>query len=318
MSKILKSKEPEQITEPARETLYELSQKAKAKDSTIRRELSINDIEPFIYNPYKVIDNDEMKELVESIQENGILTPLMVRRLENSSDKYELISGHRRLFAAKKAGLEKVPAFVYEISRDEAAVMVVDSNLHREHILPSEKAFAYKLKYAAMKRTAGRPSKNSSQVETNYRTDEEIASESGESRATVQRYIRLTNLIPEMLDLMDKNEIAFSVGVELSYLDEDTQYELMGIMEETDHKPSYAQANHMHKDFIAGTLTGERMEEMLSSDKPNQKPVFKLSAEKFEKYIASDVSNKEAEDFFLKACDYYSKYLIRKRDKDAR
>ena len=130
-------------------------------------ELSINDIEPFIYNPYKVIDNEEMKELVESIRENGILTPLMVRRLENSSDKYELISGHRRLFAAKKAGLEKVPAFVYEISRDEAAVMVVDSNLHREHILPSEKAFAYKLKYAAMKRTAGRPSKNSSQVETN-------------------------------------------------------------------------------------------------------------------------------------------------------
>lgn len=158
----------------------------------------------------------------------------------------------------------------------------------------------------------------SSQNETKLRTDEEIASESGESRATVQRYIRLTNLIPEMLDLMDKNEIAFSVGVELSYLDEDTQYELMGIMEETDHKPSYAQANHMHKDFIAGTLTGERMEEMLSSDKPNQKPVFKLSAEKFVKYIASDVSNKEAEDFFLKACDYYSKYLIRKRDKDAR
>ena len=120
MKKILESKEPEQITEPAenRITLYELSQQAKAKDSTVRRELSTNDIEPFIYNPYKVIDNEEMKELVESIQENGILTPLMVRRLENSSDKYELISGHRRLFAAKKAGLEKVPAFVYEISRD--------------------------------------------------------------------------------------------------------------------------------------------------------------------------------------------------------
>ena len=320
MKKIIESNEPEQITEPAenRITLYELSQQAKAKDSTIRRELSINDIEPSIYNPYKVIDNDEMKELVESIQENGILTPLMVRRLENSSDKYELISGHRRLFAAKKAGLEKVPAFVYEISRDEAAVMVVDSNLHREHILPSEKAFAYKLKYAAMKRQGNRTDLTSSQNETKSRTDEEIASESGESRATVQRYIHLTNLIPEMLDLMDKNEIAFSVGVELSYLDEDTQYELMGIMEETDHKPSYAQANHMHKDYIAGTLTGEKMEEMLSSDKPNQKPVFKLSAEKFEKYIASDVSNKEAEDFFLKACDYYSKYLIRKRDKDAR
>ena len=300
-----------------RESIYERSQKAKAKkERETRKDISVSDIVPFAENPYKVIENEEMKELVESIQKNGILTPLMIRKFEDN--KYELISGHRRLFAAKKAGLEKVPAFVYEISRDEAAVMVVDSNLHREHILPSEKAFAYKLKYAAMKRTAGRPSKNSSQVETNYRTDEEIASESGESRATVQRYIRLTNLIPEMLDLMDKNEIAFSVGVELSYLDEDTQYELMGIMEETDHKPSYAQANHMHKDFAAGVLTGEKMEEMLSSDKPNQKPVFRLSAEKFEKYIASDVSNKEAEDFFLKACYYYSKYLIRKRDKNAR
>ena len=228
-------------------------------------ELSINDIEPFIYNPYKVIDNEEMKELVESIQENGILTPLMVRRLENSSDKYELISGHRRLFAAKKAGLEKVPAFVYEISRDEAAVMVVDSNLHREHILPSEKAFAYKLKYEALKHQGKRADLTSGQVvpkSEDNRTTAQIGEENGESYKTVQRYIRLTNLIPEMLDLMDKNEIAFSVGVELSYLDEDTQYELMGIMEETDHKPSYAQANHMHKDFAAGTLTGEKMEEM--------------------------------------------------------
>ena len=319
MSKILKSKEPEQITEPAekRKTLYELSQEAKAKDSTIRRELSINDIEPFIYNPYKVIDNEEMKELVESIQENGILTPLMVRRLENSSDKYELISGHRRLFAAKKAGLEKVPAFVYEISRDEAAVMVVDSNLHREHILPSEKAFSYKLKYEALKHQGKRTDLTSEQIAPKL-TTELIAEQDGTSKDTVKRYIRLTNLISELLDLMDKNKIAFSVGVELSYLDEDKQYTVLGLIEELDCTPSYAQANRMHKDFIAGTLTGEKMEEMLSSDKPNQKPVFKLSAEKFAKYIASDVSNKEAEDFFLKACDYYSKYLIRKRDKDAR
>ena len=268
-------------------------------------------VHPFKGHPYKVNDDDEMQELISSIKEYGILEPVKVRKDDFS---YEVISGHRRLHAAMKLGLQTLPAIVYEISRDEAAVMVVDSNLHREHILPSEKAFAYKLKYEALKHQG----KTSSQNETKQRTDEEIASESGESRATVQRYIRLTNLIPEMLDLMDKNEIAFSVGVELSYLDEDTQYELMGIMEETDHKPSYAQANHLHKDFIAGTLTGEKMEKMLSSDKPNQKPVFKLSAEKFEKYISSDVSNKEAEDFFLKACDYYSKYLIRKHDKDAR
>ena len=275
------------------------------------------DIAPFPDNPYKVIENEEMNELTESIRKNGIFTPLMVRILEDEAYRFELISGHRRLYAAKKAGLETVPAFVYAIDRDEAAVMVVDSNLHREHILPSEKARAYKLKYEALKHQGKRSDLTSEQIAPKL-TTEVIAEQDGTSKDTVKRYIRLTNLIPELLELMDENKIAFSVGVELSYLDEDTQYELMGIMEETDHKPSYAQANHMHKDFIAGVLTGEKMEEMLSSDKPNQKPVFKLSAEKFEKYISSDVSNKEAEDFFLKACDYYSKYLIRKRDKDAR
>ena len=266
-------------------------------------------VHPFKGHPYKVNDDDEMQELISSIKEYGILEPVKVRKDDFS---YEVISGHRRLHAAMKLGLQTLPAIVYEISRDEAAVMVVDSNLHREHILPSEKAFAYKLKYEALKHQG----KTSSQNETKQRTDEEIASESGESRATVQRYIRLTNLIPEMLDLMDKNEIAFSVGVELSYLDEDTQYELMGIMEETDHKPSYAQANHMHKDFTAGTLTGEKMEEMLSSDKPNQKPKIHISVEKLQKYFSENDTPKSIEEYIIKLLEQDYKRRIKNKRKN--
>ncbi len=317
MAKILKSKEPEQITEPAEKgkSMYELAHELRAKDSTIRREISVFDIAPFPDNPYKVIENEDMNELTESIRKNGIFTPLMVRSLEDESYRYELISGHRRLYAAKKAGLETVPAFVYAIDRDEAAVMVVDSNLHREHILPSEKAFAYKLKYAAMKRQGNRTDLTSSQNETKSRTDEEIASESGESRATVQRYIRLTNLIPELLELMDENKIAFSVGVELSYLDEDTQYELLGIMEETDHKPSYAQANKMHKEFVAGSLTGDGIQELLSADKPNQREKISLFVDEIQKYFNKDTAPKEMQAYILKLLEAD---VIRKRNARSR
>ena len=270
-------------------------------------------LKPFEGHPYKVQDNEEMNNLIESIREQGILSPLIVRPLENTKDEYEVISGHRRLHAAMKAGLETVPAFIYDISRDEAAVMVVDSNLHREHILPSEKAFSYKLKYEALKHQGA-----SCQVGTKLRTDEEIAENSNDSARQIQRYIRLTNLISELLDLMDKNKIAFSVGVELSYLNEDKQYTVLGLIEELDCTPSYAQANRMHKDFIASVLTDDSIEEMLSADKPNQRPAYKVSAEKLSQFIKPDTPPKQAEDFIVKACEHYTRFLIRQRNRDAR
>lgn len=292
--------------------------RGEAEGSSKIQIIPVDNIAPFPNNPYKVIDDEEMESLTESIKENGILTPLMVRRAsEKDSNIFELISGHRRLYAAKKAGLEKVPAFVYCVSRDEAAIMVVDSNLYREHILPSEKAKAYKLKYDAMKHQGKRSDLTSEQIAPKL-TAEAIAEQDGISKDTVKRYIRLNKLIPEFLDRMDNGEIAFSVGVELSYLDEDTQYSLSDMIDELDHTPSYAQANRMHKDFVAGTLTVESMESMLGSDKPNQRPVYKVSAEKFSKYLNPGSTQKEAEEYLLKACEHYSKFLLRKQSKEAR
>jgi len=233
--------------------------------------IPVEKLKPFEGHPYKVQDNEEMNTLIESIQDNGILSPIIVRPLENTDDKYEVISGHRRLHAAVKAGVKEIPAFIYAVSRDEAAVMVVDSNLHREHILPSEKAFAYKMKMDALKHQGKRSDLTLPQDVSKLRSGDIVGEALNESRETVRRYIRLTNLIPELLEMMDKNEVAFSVGVELSYLNEDKQYELLEIMEETDHKPSYAQANKMHKDFLAGTLTYDGITEMMSADKPNQR-----------------------------------------------
>ena len=281
--------------------------------------IPVEKIRPFEGHPYKVLDNDEMNNLIDSIQQKGVISPIVVRPLENTDDEYEIISGHRRLRASVKAGLETVPALIYAVSRDEAAIMLVDSNLHREHILPSEKAFAYKLKLEAIKRQGERTDLTSSQLETKLRADEIIGAQIGESRAQIQRYIRLTYLIPELLEMMDENKIALSVGVELSFLDEQMQYNLLRVIEELDCTPSYSQAWHMHRDFNEGTLTIESMENTLATEKPNQKPMCKVPIEKLQK-IAPKVKDKDFEDFVLKACEHYYKYLQRQRsrDRDAR
>lgn len=231
--------------------------------------IPVEKIRPFEGHPYKVLDNDEMNNLIESIQQKGVISPIVVRPLENTTDEYEIISGHRRLRASVKAGLETVPALIYAVSRDEAAIMLVDSNLHREHILPSEKAFAYKLKLEAIKRQGERTDLTSSQVATKFDSATEIGNITGESRDKVYRYIRLTYLIPELLEMMDEDKIAFSVGVELSFLDDQTQYDLLRVIEEQECTPSYSQAWHMHKDFIAGVLTAESIEDTLTAEKPN-------------------------------------------------
>ncbi|MBQ8981115.1 MAG: ParB/RepB/Spo0J family partition protein [Eubacterium sp.] len=277
------------------------------------KNISINKIHPFEGHPYKVLDNEEMNNLIQSVQQHGIMSPLTLRPLENKTDEYEIISGHRRFRAAQKAGLNEVPAYIYAVNRDEAAIMLVDSNLHREHILPSEKAFAYKLKYDALRHQG-----TSSQLGTKLRTDEYIAKASGESRNQVQRYIRLTYLIPELLDLMDEGKIAFSVGVELSYLDDNVQYALLDIIERDNCTPSYSQAFHMHKAMREGRLTMVYIEELMSQEKPNQRETIKLSSERIRSYVPERYNAKQTEDFIIKALEHYNRYLKRQREREER
>ena len=278
--------------------------------------ISINKLHEFKDHPYQVLDNDEMNSLIESVQQQGIMTPLIVRPLEGTTDEYEIISGHRRYRAAQKAGLAVVPAFIRPVSRDEAAIMVVDSNLHREHLLPSEKAFAYKLKYDALKRQGKRTDLTSSQVATKFDSATEIGKQANESRDTVYRYIRLTNLIPELLELMDEGKIAFSVGVELSYLSVNMQYYLLDIIERDDCTPSYSQAFHMHKEMHNGTLTMQYVDKLMATEKPNQREMLKIPVERVRAFLPKNGTDKQAEDFIVKAVEHYNKYLRRQRDRE--
>lgn len=278
--------------------------------------ISINKLHEFKDHPYKVLDNDEMNSLIESVQEQGITSPLIVRPLEGTTNEYEIISGHRRFRAAQKAGLSEVPAFIRPVSRDEAAIMLVDSNLHREHILPSEKAYAYKMKYDALKRQGKRTDLTSSQVETKLRTDKIIAIEAGESRNQIQRYIRLTNLIPELLELMDEGKMAFSVGVELSYLSVNMQFYVLDVIEREDCTPSYSQAFHMHKAMREGTISFQYIDSLMSAEKPNQREVLKISAERVRDFVPKNYNEKQTEEFIVKAVEHYQRYLKRQRDRE--
>ena len=274
-----------------------------SKNDTQITQVPISKLHPFAGHPYKVLDDAEMDELTESIREHGIMSPLLVRPLESSPGEYEVISGHRRLHAARRTGLETVPAFIREIDRDAAAVELVDSNLHREHILPSEKAFAYRLKLEALDRRG----KRCGQVGHKSRD----AVSDTESGRTVQRYIRLTYLTPELLDLVDKGRIAFSVGVELSYLDETAQAYIAEIASREDVTPSYSQASRMHR---AAVCTPEQIDAILSEEKPNQRETVKIRADRLREVLPSGVEGEQAEEFILKACDYYRKHLQRQRD----
>lgn len=275
--------------------------------------IPVDNLVPFDGHPYRVLDDDSMNELTESVQESGILEPLTVRPIENT-DNYEIISGHRRYRAAQKAGITEVPAFIRAVSRDEAAIMLVDSNLHRERILPSEKAFAYKLKMDAMKSQGRRSDLTSSQIATKSDTAAKIGSASGESRDTVFRYIRLTNLIPELLDMMDKGVIAFSVGVELSFLDDQLQYDVLNACELNDNTPSYAQAVRMHKAYTAGELTRDDIDAIMCEVKANQREKLTIPMEKLRGKIPGGYNAQQQQDYVLKACDFYHRHLIRQRD----
>lgn len=278
--------------------------------------IPVSRLRPFEGHPFKVKDDEEMNTLIESVQTQGILSPLIVRPIENT-EEYEVISGHRRLHAAVKAGITEVPALIYALDRDSAAIAVVDSNLHREHILPSEKAFAYKMKLDAMSRQGFRSDLTSDQVGRKLETADIIAQQSDDSKTQVRRYIRLTNLIPELLEFMDEGKMALSVGVELSYLDDQLQYDVLEQCEQNDCTPSYSQAFRMHKADREGLLTKAVIQNIMCEEKANQKETIKVSAERLRAVLPKGMDSQKTEDFIIRACEHYRKYL-RNRDRDSR
>lgn len=285
--------------------------------------IPLDKLHPFPDHPYKVKDNEEMDRLVNSILEYGILTPILARPIENTDGELEILSGHRRCHAAKKAFLSAVPTIVCALTRDEAAILVVDSNLHRERLLPSEKAKAYKLKFDALKHQ-GRydyvyDNDTSGQVvpkPDDRRTSALIGEAMGESYKTVDRYIRLTELIPELMSLVDSGRIAFSVGVELSYLTEEQQHEISFDAEMLERTPSYSQAVRMHKEQNLGTLTIERMQEIMNEEKPNQKEHQSLPMERISKYIPKGYTPKQAQEYVESVLEQAYKRRMRAREQE--
>ena len=270
--------------------------------------IPVSKLRPFEGHPFKVKDDEEMNTLIESVQTQGILSPLIVRPIENT-DEYEVISGHRRLHAAVKAGITEVPALIYALDRDSAAIAVVDSNLHREHILPSEKAFAYKLKMEALSHQG-----TSRQLGEKWSVSQ-ISESANESERQIHRYIRLTNLIPELLAFMDEGKMALSVGVELSYLDDQSQYDVLEQCEQNDCTPSYSQAFRMHKADREGLLTKAVIQDIMCEEKANQKETIKVSAERLRDVLPKEMDSQKTEDFIIRACKHYRKYL-RNRDRE--
>ena len=275
--------------------------------------IQVDKLRTFENHPYKVEENEEMEMLTQSIKENGILSPLIVRPIENS--EYEIVSGYRRLFASKRAGLTEVPAFVYEMDGDKATIALVDSNLQREHLLPSEKAFAFKMKVEAMNRQGKRTDLTSSQVGKRLNTYEVIAEESGESRNQIHRYIRLTNLLPELLKYVDDGQISFTPAVELSFLNDIEQRDLLQAMELNDCTPSLSQAVRMKKLSQAGKLDDDRINKIMAEEKANQKERIKIPTERVRKYFPKSFSNSQIEDEIVKLCEVHYKRRQRQQER---
>ena len=302
----------------AYDDLFETDEsRAEAALSKIR-EIPISEIDEFPDHPFKVLMDEDMEQLVESIKRNGVMTPATVRLKEDG--RYELISGHRRKKACELAGLETLKCEVKELTRDEAIIIMVESNLQRSTILPSEKAFAYKMRLEAMKRQAGRPTKdNYSPVGNNLEfatSSDELAEKVGESKNQIFRYIRLTELVPEILQMVDERQIAFRPAVEISYLSEEQQYTLLEAMEYNDATPSLAQAIKMKKFMQDGKLTDEVIQSIMQEEKPNQreKPAFR--DERITKLIPKTVPKGQETDFVVKALEFYNRHLQRSKDRE--
>ena len=276
--------------------------------------MDIGKLHPFEGHPFKVQDNEEMDALVESIQSQGILTPLIVRKKENTTDEYEIISGHRRYRAAMKAGLETVPAFIYALDRNAAAIMLVDCNLHRERLLPSEKAFAYKMKLDAMKHQGFRADLTSVQVAQKL-SAETIADEVGTSRYQIRRYIRLTNLIPELLQKVDDGQIALTPAVELSFLREHEQRQLLDEMGRTDATPNLSQSQRLRIFSRDGRLSPDVVCAIMSEEKANQKERLRIPVDRVKKFFPKSYTTARMEEEIIKLCE--AQYR-RRMSRDAR
>ena len=281
------------------------------------RDIPIKAIKDFPDHPYKVKDDEDMINLMESIKENGVLTPVTVRKIPGGS--YEMISGHRRKRACELLGMPVIRGEVVELDRDEAIIMMCDSNLQRTTILPSEKAFAYKMRLDAMNRMPGRPKVNLTPVESNFnkmRTNEQLGHEVGESREQIRRYIRLTELIPEILELVDEGKIALRPAVEISYFPKDLQEDLVDIMEMEACTPSHAQTIRMRRLLADNKLTAESITAIMQEEKPNQKEKIILRDDRTRSLIPKDLPVNKREDYIIKALEHYGRYLKKQRDMD--
>ena len=280
------------------------------------RDIPLELIDDFPDHPFKVRDDEDMMQLVESVKERGVITPATVRQKEDG--RYELISGHRRKRACELAGFDTLRCEVVDLNRDEATILMVESNYQRSQILPSEKAYAYKMRLEAMKRQAGRPSKdNLVPVGQNF-SREELATQSGESQTQIQRYIRLTNLVPELLDYVDEGRIKMRPAVELSFLDEDSQRDVVDEIDLNDATPSHDQTIRMRKFFEEGKLTTEAIQAIMSEEKPNQREKIVLRGDRVRQLIPKNIPISQTEDFVCKALEHYNKFLRSRADRDSR
>ena len=279
------------------------------------QQIPIDNLHPFTNHPFKVLDDEAMTRTVESIAQYSVLAPLIARPRPDG-DGYEIISGHRRQYAAKLAGLDTLPVIVRQMSDDAAVILMVDSNLQREHILPSERALAYKMKLDAMRRTSGRPSKeNSRQLVGNFETADVVGKESGESGRQVQRFIRLTNLIPELLDMVDEKKIAFNPAVELSYLDESQQRDFLEAMEDTQNAPSLSQAQQLKKMAQQGEFSYEKAFDVMGQEKKSEKDTVTIKNETLRKYFPRSYTPKQMEEKIIQLLDAWQKKQQRRNER---
>ena len=279
------------------------------------QQIPIDALHPFTNHPFKVLDDEAMTRTVESIAQYGVLAPLIARPRPDG-DGYEIISGHRRQYAAKLAGLDTLPVIVRQMSDDAAVILMVDSNLQREHILPSERAFAYKMKLDAMRRTSGRPSKeNPRQLVGNFETADVVGKESGESGRQVQRFIRLTNLVPELLDMVDEKKIAFNPAVELSYLGESQQRDFLEAMEDTQNAPSLSQAQQLKKMAQQGEFSYEKAFDVMGQEKKSEKDTVTIKNETLRKYFPRSYTPKQMEEKIIQLLDAWQKKQQRRNER---
>ena len=286
--------------------LFSTEEKRQEEQREQVQQIPIDELHPFTNHPFKVLDDEAMTRTVESIAQYGVLSPLIARPRPDG-DGYEIISGHRRQYAAKLAGLDTLPVIVRQMSDDAAVILMVDSNLQREHILPSERAFAYKMKLEALKNQGARSDLTSSQIGTKLRADEKVAQDLGESRNQVQRFIRLTNLVPELLDMVDEKKISFNPAVELSYLDESQQRDFLEAMEDTQNAPSVSQAQQLKKMAQCGEFTYEKAFDILGQEKKSEKDTVTIKNETLRKYFPRSYTPKQMEEKIIQLLDAWQK-----------